>query len=170
MKKQNGVTMIELVVVIIIILIITSFSIFTGKEAADQATATEIYEEINAVREAINAVNIKKELDDNFMITSGDYYDAKVSEVMTKEQFETMYGIYVDEVDFDNLYIIFGMDNLEYYDNSNVNKNYGLDSIKHSYLVNFEEGKVELLKTIKIANRSVRTFEQVRALVDDGEI
>ncbi len=170
MKKQNGVTMVELVVVIIIILIITSFSVFTGKEAVDQATAAEIYGEINSMREAINAVNIKKELDSDFVITSGDYYDAKVSEVMSKDEFESIYGIYVDEVEFDNLYIIFGMDNLEYYDNSNVNKNYGLDSIKHSYLINFEEGRVDLLKAIKIANRSVRTFEQVRALVDDGEI
>ena len=36
MKKQKGVTMIELVIVLIIILLITTFSVFTGKEATNQ--------------------------------------------------------------------------------------------------------------------------------------
>ena len=157
MKKQNGVTMVELVIVIIIILIITTFSVYTGKEATDQATVTEVYVEMTSMKNAVNSVIIKKDLDEDFELKSGDQYDFKVSELAADaEEFKNAFGIEVDEADFDDAYIIIGMDDMEKYE--------------QSYIVNFEKGEVELLKTIKLANRNVRTFEQVRALVDDGDI
>lgn len=171
MKKQNGVTMVELVIVIIIILIITTFSVYTGKEATDQATVTEVYVEMTSMKNAVNSVIIKKDLDEDFELKSGDQYDFKVSELATDaEEFKNAFGVEVDEADFDDAYIIIGMDDMEKYEQSKVREYYGIDSIKHSYIVNFEKGEVELLKTIKLANRNVRTFEQVRALIDDGDI
>lgn len=171
MKKQNGVTMVELVIVIIIILIITTFSVYNGKEATDQATVTEVYVEMTSMKNAVNSVIIKKDLDEDFELKSGDQYDFKVSELAADaEEFKNAFGVEVDEADFDDAYIIIGMDDMEKYEQSKVRKYYGIDSIKHSYIVNFEKGEVELLKTIKLANRNVRTFEQVRALVDDGDI
>lgn len=171
MKKQNGVTMVELVIVIIIILIITTFSVYTGKEATDQATVTEVYVEMTSMKNAVNSVIIKKDLDEDFELKSGDQYDFKVSELAADaEEFKNAFGVEVDEADFDDVYIIIGMDDMEKYEQSKVREYYGIDSIKHSYIVNFEKGEVELLKTIKLANRNVRTFEQVRALVDDGDI
>lgn len=171
MKKQNGVTMVELVIVIIIILIITTFSVYTGKEATDQATVTEVYVEMTSMKNAVNSVIIKKDLDEDFELKSGDQYDFKVSELAAvAEEFKNAFGVEVDEADFDDAYIIIGMDDMEKYEQSKVREYYGIDSIKHSYIVNFEKGEVELLKTIKLANRNVRTFEQVRALVDDGDI
>lgn len=171
MKKQNGVTMVELVIVIIIILIITTFSVYTGKEATDQATVTEVYVEMTSMKNAVNSVIIKKDLDEDFELKSGDQYDFKVSELAADaEEFKNAFGVEVDETDFDDAYIIIGMDDMEKYEQSKVREYYGIDSIKHSYIVNFEKGEVELLKTIKLANRNVRTFEQVRALIDDGDI
>ena len=171
MKKQNGVTMVELVIVIIIILIITTFSVYTGKEATDQATVTEVYVEMTSMKNAVNSVIIKKDLDEDFELKSGGQYDFKVSELAADaEEFKNAFGVEVDEADFDDAYIIIGMDDMEKYEQSKVREYYGIDSIKHSYIVNFEKGEVELLKTIKLANRNVRTFEQVRALVDDGDI
>ena len=171
MKKQNGVTMVELVIVIIIILIITTFSVYTGKEATDQATVTEVYVEMTSMKNAVNSVIIKKDLDEDFELKSGDQYDFKVSELAADaEEFKNAFGVEVDEADFDDAYIIIGMDDMEKYEQSKVREYYGIDSIKHSYIVNFEKGEVELLKTIKLANRNVRICEQVRALVDDGDI
>ena len=171
MKKQNGVTMVELVIVIIIILIITTFSVYTGKEATDQATVTEVYVEMTSMKNAVNSVIIKKDLDEDFELKSGDQYDFKVSELAADaEEFKNAFGVEVDEADFDDAYIIIGMDDMEKYEQSKVREYYGIDTIKHSYIVNFEKGEVELLKTIKLANRNVRTFEQVRALIDDGDI
>ena len=171
MKKQNGVTMIELVIVIIIILIITTFSVYTGKSTVDQASATEVYTEMNAMRDAVNGIIIKKDLDEDFVLTQNQNYDFKVSTLASNtSEFENAYGIDINEEEFNDLYIIVGMDDMANYEISEVKDYYGFDSIKHSYLINFENGSVDLLKTIKLANRNVRTFEQVRALVDDGEI
>ena len=171
MKTQKGVTMIELVIVLIIILLIASFSVYSGKESVDRATATEVYAEINSMRAAINSINIKKDLDESFVLTKGEHYDIKATDLKnTKVEFEVQYDITLGDVDYDDLYVIYGMDNLDIYNTSKVKESYGLDSIKHTYLVNFEEGTADLFNYIKISNRNVRTFEQVRALVDDGEI
>lgn len=175
MKKQKGVTMIELVIVLIIILLIATFSVFTGKEATNQAIATEVYTEINSMKSATNSIIIKKELNEEFMIEEGIHFDKKLSDEMTKDALSNDYGVFIDtQGEFEKMYLIYGMDEYgmsgDKYKNSDVRKNYGLDSIKHTYLVNFETGKVELLKSLTIANKQVRTYEQIRALVDDGEI
>ena len=123
------------------------------------------------MREAVNSINVKKELNENFVLIKGEHYDKKASELnAVEDNFKAEYGIDIESGDFDNLYIIYGMDELGEYNKSNVKESYGFDSIKHTYLINFEKGKVDLLKTITVANRNVRTFEQIRSLVDDGEI
>lgn len=171
MKKQNGVTMIELVIVLIIILLITTFSVYTGSNSVDQAMVTEVYSEMNSMREAVNGVVLKKELDESFIVQEGKNYDFKISTLATSvEEFENAYGIDIVDEEFNYLYIIVGMDDFPNYENSKVRDFYGFSSIKHSYLVNFDEGKVDLLKPLKLVNREVRTFEQVRALVDEGEV
>lgn len=173
MKNQKGVSLIELVIVLVILLLLTAFAVYTGTESTNQALVTEVYTEINSMRVATNSIKIKKELNSNFIMEEGIHFDKKLSDVMTKEELKNNYNIDIDE-GFDELYLIYGMD--EYgmadnkYNNSNIRTNYGLDSIKHTYLVNFKTGKVELLKSLTLANKQVRTFEQIRALVDDGEI
>lgn len=171
MRNHKGVSMIELVIVIVILLIITTFSIFSGREAIEQAEVTELYVEMNSVREAVNSINVKKELNENFELTKGEHYDKKASELNAVEaDFEDEYGIEIESGDFDDLYIIYGMDELGEYNKSSVKQSYGFDSIKHTYLINFAKVKVDLLNVITVANRNVRTYEQVRSLVDDGEI
>ena len=128
MKKQNGVTMVELVIVIIIILIITTFSVYTGKEATDQATVTEVYVEMTSMKNAVNSVIIKKDLDEDFELKSGDQYDFKVSELAADaEEFKNAFGVEVDEADFDDAYIIIGMDDMEKYEQSKVREYYGIN-------------------------------------------
>lgn len=173
MKNQKGVTMIELVIVLVILLLLTTFAVYTGTESTNQALVTEVYTEINSMRSATNSIKIKKELNSNFIMEEGIHFDKKLSDVMTKDELKNNYNIDIDE-GFDKLYLIYGMDEYgmsgDKYNNSDVRKNYGLDSIKHTYLVNFETGKVELLKSLILDNKEIRTYEQIRALVDDGEI
>lgn len=171
MRNKKGVTMIELVLVIIIILIIATFSVLSGRETFNQATATEVYTEISAIREAVNGVNIKRDLDEKFELTSGDYYDVKASELNQVEaEFEAEYGFEVENGEFENLYIIYGMDELEKYNESKVKNTYGFDSIKHTYIINFNKVEVDLLENLTISDKTVRTYEEIRALVDNGEI
>lgn len=171
MKNKKGVSMIELVLVIIIILIITTFAIFSGRESVEQATITEVYTEMQAIRNAANSFNVKKEIDENF--NSGDYYGQKVSELGLSEiEFETAYGISIESEDFEKLYIIYGIDTPDYknseYKYETVKNSYSFDNIKHTYLVNFEDVEVSLLKSINIGDKRVRTFEEVRAFANNG--
>lgn len=169
MRNQNGVNMIELVLVIIILIIIATFSVFTGRETVDQASITEVYTEINSIRNMVNSANIEKELDSYSDYKKGEHYNVKVSEKYnSEEEFEATYGFNVPSGDYEKLYIIYGMDDLGNYEGSKVKDHYGLDSIKHTYLVNFEKVEVDLLKPIILADRAVRTFEQIRNLVEDG--
>lgn len=171
MKSNRGVSVIELVLVIIILVIIATFSIFSGKNTVNQTTATEIYTEINSMRDIVSGINIKKFLDENFALKPGEQYDVKVSELnIAEEDFEKEYEINIKSGDYEKLYLIYGMDNQEKYTTSKVRDVYGLDSIKHTYLVNFEEGTVVLLESITIDKKKVRTYEQIRALLDNGEV
>ena len=174
MKRQNGISMIELVIVLIIIILIASFSVYTGNAAIDQASLTEVYTEILSIKAAVNDVNYKRSLEDEFDLDEylGKMYDKKVGD-MTKGEYEGYSGIIITDASFENLYnsyIIFGMDSMTEYQSSNVKNYYGLDSIKHSYVVDFDASRVDLLKTVKIGKQTIRTFEQVRALVDEGKI
>ena len=174
MNRQKGISMIELVIVLIIIILIASFSIYTGNAAIDQATLTEVYSEILAIKGVVNDVNMKRSLADDFDLDGylGEMYDKKIGD-MSQAEYESISGIIVSETTFENMqdsYIIFGMDSMDQYQNSNVRKYYGIESIKHSYIVDFDASKVDLLRPVKIANQNVRTFEQIRALVDEGSI
>lgn len=175
MKNQKGVTMIELVIVLVILLLMTTFAVYTGSESTNQAIATEVYTEINSMKSATNSILIKKELNEDFILEEGIHFDKKLSDEITIDELKENYGINIDTPsEFQKLYLIYGMDEYgmsgDRYKSSNVGKNYGLDSIKHTYLVNFETGKVDLLNSLTIANKQVRTYEQIRALVDDGDI
>ena len=171
MKKQNGVTMIELVMVLVILIIITTFSVYTGKSALNQAIVTEVYSEMKTIKEAVNGIILTEGLDEDFEVEAKKHYDLKISELVANvDEFKNMYNVEIPEEEFEDFYVIVGMDDLDAYKNSEVKDTYGLDSIKHSYIVNFKRGEVALLKTIIIDDRSVRTFDQVRNLVDNAEL
>ena len=175
MNNQSGVSMIELVLVIIIIVLITTFSIYTGNVALEQASATEVFTEMNSIMEGVNSVNMKRsisEQDFDFDSYLGQIYDKKIEDI-TKGDLEAYMGISLTDAEFEMMkgsYIIFGMDRMDDYKNSNVRKYYGFDSIKHSYIVDFDNVKVDLLKSLKLSKQTVRTYGQVRALVEEGEI
>ncbi len=169
MKWQKGVSMMELVIVIIIIILIATFSVYTGRTVLEQATATEVFEEMNVIIQSINDINLRLSFTGGeFEPERGVHYDEKVSDIFSnKNSYEAMYGATLTDEEFNQMYIIYGMDIIDSYQNSNVRTYYALDNIKHSYLVNFETAKVDLLRPAKISDRTVRTYEQVRALVDN---
>lgn len=171
MKKQSGVTMLELVLALVVIIIIASFAVYSGKDALDQAKAAEVYAEISSIREAANGINVKKEMNSDFVLTKGVHYDEKATEITaSKADFETEYNLILDDEEYSRLYVIYGMDELEKYQASSVKNEYGLDAIKHSYIVNFDDVRVDLLRSVSISDRNVKTFDQIRELVDDGQL
>lgn len=159
MKSNYGVTMVELVVVIIIIILITTFAVMNGRGTLNQADATEVYAEMNAMKDALNGVILKQNIDSDFSLEQ--YYD---------KTFEAASGVSYDDNVLEKeeeWYIIFGKDQAGY-ESSSVRSRLGLDSINRTYIVNFGTGEVELYQPVTLLNTSVRTYEEVRALVSNS--
>ena len=160
MKFNSGITMVELLVVIIIVVMIATFAINSGTETLDEADVTEIFVEITSVKTAMNSIALKREVQENFQILQGGYYD---------EEFVPAPGVsYGDNVlGFqDDWFIIYGLDAPDIYNESTVRTNLGLDTLNHSYIVNFDTSEVELYMPVTIKDLSVRTYKEIRELAE----
>ncbi len=165
MKSNRGVTMVEMVVVIIIILMIAIFAVASGRETLDQTDVAEIHVEMKSMKNAVNGIMMKQNINEKFVIEKGKHYDEAFYPAANVEYGQNVIGNESAWV------IIYGMDNEEAYLQSTVKNGLGLDSINHTYIVNFQTTEVELYKPIKVANTYiVRTFDEVRSLVEDGKI
>lgn len=162
MKKSAGITLVELAIVIIIILIIASFAVVSGRKTLDQADASEVYFEMNSVREAINSVNVKLDMNENFALTQGEYYDVGFTPAVGVSYGDNVLG------DQENWYIVFGKDDGDLYKDSKVKDYLGLDEINHTYIVNYLTASVELYRPVVILDHSVRSYNEVRTLMNNS--
>lgn len=160
MKNNLGITMVEVVVVIVIMLMIIVFAVGTGAETLNQADITDLYVEISSVKTAVNGVITKQNMDETYILTEGKQYDLT---------FEPASGVnYSNDIlnNSEDWYIIIGNDNPAYED-SLVTKELGLEKINHTYMVNYETAEVELYKPVEVAGYLVRTYGQIRSLVEN---
>ncbi len=160
MKNNLGVTIVELVVVIVILLIIATFAINSGIDTLDEADVTEVFVEMTSVKSALGSVAIKKEFDPNIQIAQGEYYDAAFSPLAGVTYGDNVLGSQ------EKWFVIYGIDNQEEYQRSSVRSFLGLDTLNHTYIVNFDTSEVELLKPVTIKDLEVRTYEQVREIAE----
>lgn len=167
MKSQSGITLIELVIVLIITLIIATVAVSSGQETLTEADVTEVYVEMSAIQKTINTFMLQMEMNSDLRLEEGKHYDKDFDSgrdtsveygdnVLTKaEDWYIIYGVAADlEVE------------KAIYDTSEVRETLGLDSINHSYIVNYETGEVELLRPLVIDSKEVRTYEQVRSVAE----
>lgn len=160
MKFNSGITMVELLIVIIIVVMIATFAIASGTETLDEADVTEVFVEMTSVKTALNSVALKREVQENFQIVQGEFYDDKFVPVPGVTYGDNVLGAQ------EKWYVIYGMDAPDLYNQSNVRKNLGLDTLNHSYIVNFDDMDVELYFPVKIKNLSVRTYKEIRELAE----
>ena len=171
MKSQLCVTMIELVIVLIITLIIATVAVSSGQDTLTEADVTEVYVEMSTMQKTINTFILQMEMNSDLRPEEGKHYD-DTFDSWKNQNVIGEYG-YGDNVltKAEDWYIIYGVaadKKLEkaIYDNSKVRENLGLDSINHSYIVNYETGEVELLRPLVIDSKEVRTYEQVRSVAE----
>ncbi len=167
MKNEAGVTMIELVIVLIITLVIATVAISSGQKTLTEADVTEVYVEMTTLKKAVNTAMLQMEMNSDLRVEQGKFYD---SEFDAGRDTSVTYG---DNVlgSAEDWYIIYGVtaekeSEKAIYDISEVRDMLGLDSINHTYIVNYETGEVELLRPIVIDSKQVRTYEQVRAVAE----
>lgn len=147
MKNNKGISLVELVIVMIIMILLVSFTVFKGIDSISKAEATELYEEMTALKTAVNGIMTQKhigEYDDEWL---KDYYNADVGngwyEIKSTKEAGT---------------------------SDDLAAKYEVDIIRRSYLVNFETGEVTLSKPVEIMGTSLRSYESVRALVESNRI
>ena len=171
MKKQSGVTMIELVIVLIITLVIATVAISSGQKTLNEADVTEVYVEMSTMQKTINTVMMQLEMNPDLRLEQGKHYDIDF-ETYQNTNLEGI-GEYGDNVlaNVADWYVIYGVTaDLEaekaIYDTSEVRETLGLDSINHTYIVNYKTGEVELLRPLVIDSKQVRTYEQIRSVAE----
>ena len=171
MKKQSGVTMIELVIVLIITLVIATVAISSGQKTLNEADVAEVYVEMSTMQKTVSTVIMQLDMNDDLELEQGKHYDIDF-ETYKNTTLEGL-GEYGDNVLANSLdwYIIYGVaaekeSEKAMYDVSDVRETLGLDSINHSYIVNYKTGEVELLRPLVINSKKVRTYEQVRSVAE----
>ena len=123
-----------------------------GSGSIEKAEATELYEEMHTMRNAVNGIMTQKLL--------GDYDD------------DWLANYYNEAVEGNNgWYIVRATDEID--DNPgevDLSDKYELEYIRRTYMVNFETGEVMLSNPIKILGTSIRTYESIRDLVESDKI
>lgn len=152
MKKNHGISMIELVIVMIILILITGFAVFNGTNSIQKAEATELYAEMTNIIKAVDGVMLQKELengDDNWIVENG-YCES-------------------GDTGSNGWFVIYGMEDSGY-EKSTLRGKLNVKTIKRNYIVNYETGEVMLEKATEVLGNSVRTYDSVRALVESEKI
>ena len=167
MKSELGVTMIELVIVLIITLVIATVAISSGQKTLNEADVTEVYVEMSTMQKTVNTVIMQLEMNSDLELEQGKHYDIGFD---IGRDTSVTYGDNVLGA-AEDWYIIYGVaSDLEsekaIYDTSEVRETLGLDSINHTYIVNYKTGEVELLRPLVIDSKQVRTYEQVRSVAE----
>ncbi|MBQ9266877.1 MAG: type II secretion system protein [Clostridia bacterium] len=145
MRKEEGISMIEVVVSIIILLMIALFAIYSAQSSAAHAKAVEVYAEMLSVQQAVETVRSQIALQDDFEPLQGVHFDAELSD--------------------DNAVIIYGsMQGTT----SEVAKNLGINNLKRTYLVNFDSGDIRLMEPVDIQGTKIQTLSDAESLVNKG--
>ena len=147
MKSNKGISLVELVIVMTIMILLVSFTVFKGIDSINKSEATELYEEMTAIKNAVGGIMTQKivgEYDDEWLKS---YYNEDVGNGWYEIKSTKEAGASGD-----------------------LAEKYEVDTIRRNYLVNFETGEVTLSKSIEILGTSVRTYESVRALVESNKI
>ena len=148
MKKNHGITIVELVLVMVIMILLVSFAVYSGIDSIKKAQATEIYEEMNSMKNALGGIMTQK---------------------MIEEQDDTWLANYYHEVTGNGWYTVKATSEISGSE-VDLSSKYGVDTIKRTYLVNFEEGDISLASPVEVLGSSVRSYESVRALVESDKI
>ena len=148
MKWNHGITIVELVLVMIIMILLVSFAVYSGIDSVGKAEATELYEEMTSMKNALVGIVTQKEILDGDDAWLSSYYNEDMG---------------------NGWYIVRASNELESGE-VDLSSKYEVDLIKRSYMVNFDDGDISLLTPVEVLGSSVRSYESVRALVESDKI
>ena len=142
MRKEAGISIIEIVISIIILIIIAFFAIYNSQNSVPKAKATELYSEMKSVQMAIESVRAELATKRDYVLEQDKHYDYKD--------------------DTNNLYTIYGSMN---HSDGKAAEYLGLDNLKRDYIVSYDTGDFMLAESVDIHGTGVITLKDVENLI-----
>ena len=160
MNKQNGVTMISLIVVIIVIVILAATSIFSSKDLMTETRVAKVYNEIASVRNAITELKSLNETDPETYDMNKMLMGEKIENL---QEYNQRVGWNLEEGN-EYYYLGFGDKNIPDAMKKYLEEQLGVRGIEFSYVVGaetIEDIEVYLVDGIKIGNSSFSPSEDL---------
>lgn len=148
--KENGVTLIVLVLTIVLILILTSVGVIVGTSTLDTATFTQFKSELKVMQSKVN------ELNQNNENGIGASLIQEQKDVLNIEAVSNI--IYKDISDNDKSKI---QEGFRYWDKKCIQDNFGLDNVKREYLINVEYRYVIFPKGFEYQGTTYYMIDQI---------
>ena len=149
MKKQAGVSVLEVVISIIILVLIAFFAIFGSQKSVGKAEATELYGEMKSVQAAVEVVRSQAAIRDDFSLKQDQHYDEKIDNGENVEP----------------TYIIYGSLNKEEHPEGKAAKYMDIENLKRDYIVSYETGRVSLRTSVDIQGTAITEIEQLESYI-----
>ena len=152
MKKQNGITLVSLIVIIAVLLILASVSVKFGTESMDVTRLKGFYLELETVQKRVDEMYVNNE---TYSI-NGEIYSVRNEEnkedikmlgkdVIEAGKKETLEKIFTEEeIDMD-------ISAFRYFEIADIEKYLDLTDINYNLFINFEERKIIAEQGINIA-------------------
>jgi type II secretory pathway pseudopilin PulG len=167
--KNNGVTMIELVIVMIILILIATFAILPGLDTVDEGRFTRVYAEMKAIEESINGIiNIS-----DGTLNLAPYHNGQLStdNINAYSDDDLPSSIKVEMISSGKtFYRLNGVNDVGY--TETVPKALGLSTIKRNYIISFDPVSIDVILVggYDAGESKIYTLEQVEYYNDYGEI
>lgn len=149
--KENGVTLIVLVLTIVLILILTSVGVIVGTSTLDTATFTQFKSELKVIQSKVN------ELNQNNENVIGTPLIQEQKDVLNIEAVSNV--IYKNISNNDDKSKI--QDGFRYWDKKCIQDNFGLDNVKREYLINVEYRYVIFPKGFEYQGTTYYMIDQI---------
>ena len=148
MKKNNGISLISLVVTIVVVLILAGVSIYYGtRENIDQAYTTDMYTEIMNVSEATQQRFLTNRIDSNRYPYVGTPLTADEPKVVNNVSYGEGWYFLTPEQSID----------------------LNLENVENEYIINYLTGEVISIKPIIYEDEEYYTSNELKEVIGDDE-
>ena len=145
MKKQAGVSVLEVVISIIILILIAFFAIYSSQNSVAKAEASELYSEMKSLQTAVESIRIETITRGNFNLEKDKHYDEIIDNGEDAEPTYIIYGnLYNDE-----------------HPAGKAAKYMGIDNLKRDYIVSYLTGEIALRYSVDIQGTGITQINQL---------
>ncbi len=157
--KENGVTLIALVITIILILILASLGTTIGTETINSTAFTQFKAELKIMQDKVNELNQENKIENGRDLTK-DEQEKIFNNQETSDISDIIFNSVTTDEEKNNI-----KNGFKYLTKDNISEKFGLDSIKRDYIINVEYRYVIFPYGFEYEGKKYYMIDQI-----DGEI